>query len=142
MNKKNLFKIIGVGLGGLAIGILIGMGIGGSGKKTQDFVAMREQLGQGGGGQTAQRRSQFGGGASGEILNLDDKSITVKMRDGGSRIIFYASSTPVYKSVAGNITDLKIGAQISAFGSSGSDGSIVAESIQLRDGLDMPRISR
>lgn len=137
MIKKNLLQMIGIGLGGLVVGYLLGSSFGGSSQPAGDLNAMRGQFGQRD-GQTAQRRVQVGGGASGEILKIDDKSITVKMRDGGSRLVFFTSSTPIYKSVSGTSIDLKVGDEISTFGNSGSDGSIVAESIQIRDFAGIP----
>ncbi|EKD42866.1 MAG: hypothetical protein ACD_72C00549G0001 [uncultured bacterium] len=65
----------------------------------------------------------------------DDKSVTVKMRDGGSKIIFFTSSTSVQKSATGTLEDLKVGDNISASGPANPDGSINAASIQLRPDL-------
>ncbi len=76
-----------------------------------------------------------GGLIGGEILAKDDKSVTVKMRDGGSKIIFFTSSTSVQKSATGTLEDLKVGDNISASGPANPDGSINAASIQLRPDL-------
>ena len=139
MIKKNILMMLGIGFGGLVAGYFLGSLLGG-GDKPADLADMRGQFGPGGQipGQTAQRKTQFGGSASGEILSIDDKSITIKTRDGGSRIILFASTTPIYKSVTGTGADLKVNTQISTFGKSGSDGSIVAESIQIVDSLKIP----
>ena len=32
---------------------------------------------------------------SGEILSLGDKQLTIKLRDGGSKLVFVAESTPI-----------------------------------------------
>ena len=69
---------------------------------------------------------------SGEVLSKDDKSITVKTRDGGYKIVFYSSKTTVGKSVDGSIADIKVGEQVNAIGSAGQDGIISADSIQIR----------
>ncbi|OGG90529.1 hypothetical protein A3H55_03070 [Candidatus Kuenenbacteria bacterium RIFCSPLOWO2_02_FULL_42_16] len=70
--------------------------------------------------------------ASGEILAKDEQSLTIKLRDGGSKIVFYSGSTEVMKTATGTPAELKIGDTITAIGSANQDGSITAQSIQMR----------
>ncbi|MEK7066194.1 MAG: hypothetical protein AAB965_01310 [Patescibacteria group bacterium] len=84
-----------------------------------------------------------GGIVSGQILSKDASSITVKMKDGGSKIVFLLPTTPVTKTVSGTLDDLTVGQEIMANGKAGADGSISAETIQIRPaGLTMPAGSR
>jgi len=84
------------------------------------------------GGAAANRLRQGSGMINGEILSKDDKSITVKNRDGGSKIIFLAPSTIISKTTDGTPNDLAVGETVIATGTANNDGSITAQNIQIR----------
>ncbi len=68
---------------------------------------------------------------SGEILSMDDKSITVKLPDGSSKIVLLTETTVFNKQTAGSKSDLKIGEKVAAFGVQNSDGSVTASDVQI-----------
>jgi len=84
-------------------------------------------------GQGNQNRNRFSGGRPvvGEIVGMDDKSITVKMADGSTKIVILSDSTTYNKSAEGSKDDLKVGESVGVFGTDNSDGSVTAQNVQL-----------
>lgn len=69
---------------------------------------------------------------NGEIISKDGNGFTIKLRDGGSKIIFISESTEIGKFATGTVNDLKVGKTITVNGKPNSDGSLTADSIQVR----------
>lgn len=68
---------------------------------------------------------------NGEIINSGDKSITVKLADGSSKIIIISDNTVINKADSATKDDLKSGEKVAVFGQENSDGSVTAQNIQL-----------
>ncbi len=82
------------------------------------------------------RRSNVGASGdqfiSGEVLSIDAKSITLKLQDGGSKIIYTSADTKISKSVPGASNDIKQQMQIVISGSANESGDVTAKTIQIR----------
>ena len=126
MNNKITMIIIGV--------VLIGVSFYGGIKYAESKTPVRRALGGFGqnDGQRGTRGANSGGFVNGDIIAKDSTSVTVKMRDGSSKIIFVSDSTTVMKAVSGKLSDLSVGEQITSMGTANPDGSITASSIQIR----------
>lgn len=77
-------------------------------------------------------QSAGGGFLTGIVARKDSESITINTRDGNSHVVLFTPATSVFKSVAGSLTDITIGSTVIVTGSTNSDGSLSAHSIQLR----------
>ncbi len=91
-------------------------------------------------------RSQFTGGqftpgtgaraganfTSGQIITEGSGSVTVKMSSGSTRIVLVSSATQVMKSASGTLNDLAVGTNVVVTGSTNADGSVTAQSVQIR----------
>ncbi len=138
MNKFMAKKIIPI----IIILVIIGAGAFYGGMKygqsksplskfsSQNFQNLSQEQRQ----QLLQGRTGGGAGAnflSGEVIAKDEQSLTLKMQDGGSKIIFFSDSTKISKTTEGSINDVELGKTLSVGGKQNSDGSFTAETIQL-----------
>lgn len=68
---------------------------------------------------------------SGDIINTDNNSTTIKLQDGSSKIILIGSSTVINKTATGSASDLSAGTRVVIFGTANSDGSVTASNINV-----------
>ena len=104
-------------------------------------VAGRTGAFTGGAGGFAGRRAGGANGASfvsGQVLSEDSSSITVKNMAGGSQIVILAPSTQYRKAVDGAASDVAVGSMVTITGSTNSDGSLTAQSVQIRAATSTP----
>jgi hypothetical protein len=78
---------------------------------------------------------------TGEIIDSDDKSITVKLEDGSSKIVLLSKDTSISKSDKISVSELKKGETVAAFGTQNSDGTITAQNIQLNPQMRMQQVN-
>lgn len=86
--------------------------------------AQRPQNGQG-------PQAGFGGMVMGEVISQDEKSITVKIQDGSTKMIILGNSTTYSKTQDIEKTELNTGSQVRILGNANSDGSITAQNVQI-----------
>ena len=95
-------------------------GFGGTGSSTRGGFAGR---GAGGAG---------GGFAAGQVTAKDSTSLTLQLANGNSEVVFYSSSTSVIEPQPASINDVTPGTNVMVGGTTNSDGSVTAQSIQVR----------
>ncbi len=127
--KTNIIIIIAVivvvAVGSFFLGMLTSGGKGPRGNFGQNGFNSADR-------QTATGLQNRAGAINGDIISKDDASVTVKMRDGGSKIVLYSISTEISKFASGTIDDLVVGKTIIVSGQTNQDGSVTAKTIQLR----------
>ena len=84
----------------------------------------RQRMGAGQ-GQTAFRPVR------GDILSVDNNTLTVKLQDGSSKIVVLSGTTTYAKEASSAASDLKTGDTVMVTGTSNSDGSVTAQSVQI-----------
>jgi len=140
---------------GIIVGVvLIGASFYGGMKYDQSATASARQarVGQfaGGGfgaGRGGRGGANGGGFAMGTILSKDAQSITIQLTNPGgpnatgagattgtgSTIVLLSSSTTIMKATTGSASDLTVGQTITVNGTKNSDGSISANSVQVKN---------
>jgi len=126
MSKKIIWGIVGVV-------VLVGVFFGGMTYGKSEAASKASVAGAAfAGARTRGAGGSFGGATIGQIISKDNTSITVKTTDGSSKIVYFSDSTQIGKSVSGASSDLNTGEQVMVTGTTGSDGSTTAQSIQIR----------
>ena len=129
MNKKITIALAGILIFG--IGFYGGTLYSASNKPTNPSRGQFSQNGNQPGGNKGAR--QFGSNSLiGEVISKNDTSLTLKLRDGGSRIVFVTKDTPVSKNVSASSSDISQNDSISVSGTPNSDGSVNAQFIQIK----------
>jgi hypothetical protein len=141
-NKKIGFVVVG-------IIVLVGVFYGGmtyGGNNVKAALSSRGPGASGFAGRTGGTRSA-GGFIGGQIIAKDATSITVQLMAGGpagtgngatttsqagSKIIFLDNNTKVTKQADGTLADLAVGTSVSVTGTPNTDGSINAQTVQIR----------
>lgn len=77
-------------------------------------------------------RNPMGGFINGELVKKDASSFSVKQRDGSMKLVLITSSTKAMKMAESNLGEFAIGQQVMVTGSSNSDGSLTAQTVQIR----------
>jgi len=115
------------------------------GKSTTKSATIAGQNGQFGGaggmrqfGQGGRQGGANGGFVAGEILSMDNGSLTLQLPNNqGTKIVLYSDSTSIVKTASGTPQDLKTGETVAVNGTADSSGTITAKTISLGGGLGM-----
>lgn len=134
MNRNLILGVVAVVLVGVSF--YGGMAYGKSGSPVQRQMSGGQFMGAGQNG-AANMRSGMGGGmggglTAGEIISKDASGITIKMQNGSTKIVLIGDSVSVMKSAVGTAEDLSVGTSVSVTGTANSDGSVTAQSVQIR----------
>ena len=79
------------------------------------------------------RRGGPGGGfVNGTITAKDGDTVTVEAADGSSKTLDLSTTTAISKTTDGTLDDIIVGQVITATGATNADGSVAAQSIQVR----------
>jgi hypothetical protein len=127
-----------------AVGVIVivgafvgGMQYGKHGTQTPFAAGMDQRFG-GPNGQMGAGRGALGSVVTGDIISKDATSITIQTLDGSSKIVFLSSTTEISKFTGGSVADLAVGKTVMINGKTGSDGSVTAQTIQLRPNMPTP----
>lgn len=115
----------------IIVAIVVGAGAFFGGMKYQQSKVQTTSSANGQFGQRGNRNANGARATQGQIISADANSITVKLQDGSSKIVIYSDTTQISKSDKATKDDLKTGENVAVFGTTNSDGSVTAQTIQL-----------
>jgi hypothetical protein len=129
MNSKILMIVIAIVI---AAGAFFG-GMKYQQNKTNNGFALqqgqlRQKMGQNQGGQG---QIQAFRPVRGDILSVDNNTLTVKLSDGSSKIVVLSETTTYLKEATSTKDDLKTGTTVSIVGKTNADGSVTAQNVQI-----------
>ena len=81
-------------------------------------------------GQSLGQNANFGS-VRGQVLSMDNNTLTVKLSDGSTKIVILSGSTAFVQSAKASLSDLKTGDTVNAIGTTNSDGSVTAQNVQI-----------
>lgn len=128
MNKKTLVGIV-VGLLIIGVSFYAGKAYGqGQATNTPSTFASGTFAGRSGtgGGRAA------GSATIGQLLSTSGNSATIQLASGSTQIVLMGTSTQILKTTLGSPSDLSPGTTVLVTGTANSDGSLTAQSIQIR----------
>jgi hypothetical protein len=132
--KKNILIIISVvvllavGGGSFYAGMIFG--------KSQDARPSFSGENFPGGVRQGQNGTAGAGLVTGSILSKDATSITLQLpNNGGSKIIFYSGDSQISTLANGSAEDLAAGTSVTVTGTTNTDGSVTAKTIQIRPAI-------
>jgi len=67
----------------------------------------------------------------GQVLSMDNNSLTVKISDGSTKLVVLSSSTTFVQSTKAALSDIKTGDTVNVVGTQNSDGSVTAQDVQI-----------
>lgn len=75
--------------------------------------------------------TQLGRAVNGEIISVDDETITIKTQEDDTRIVIFSDLTRINKTNEGSIADLQIGEQVMVVGAEDTSGVVTAQNISI-----------
>ena len=75
--------------------------------------------------------TQLGRAVNGEIISVEDETITIKTQEDDTRIVVFSDLTRINKTNEGSVADLQIGEQVMVVGAEDTSGVMTAQNISI-----------